>query len=176
MQDKESYRYEKKHRYNPHTNYTDCTVNGIESGFTVEAKGERENDEDETEFTAGGFAADTTSVTMKNCTVTNLLSVRADDHFGKAGGFVGFSSAGSLNGVTKDENPSSLLGVDQLLALEADIIPSYDHCEVTYVDGGFVQANAAGGYTGEFRSGTVNTKIVAPAVNDRDQAGESRMR
>lgn len=152
-----------------HTNYLDCTVNGIESGFTVQATGTRkDDDEDTTDFTAGGFAGDTTSITMTNCKVNNLRSATADVRYGMAGGFVGYSSAGSLSGVSaeKDEG-SATIDLSQLLQVEADLIPTYNNCEVTYADGGFVQANAAGGFTGDFRSGTVNTGIDQPSEDNR---------
>ena len=140
-----------------HTSYAGSNVYGISSGFTVEATGDRDGALDSTDFTAGGYAGDTTSVTMTDCNVYNLKSVKAHEHYGMAGGFVGQSVAGNLSGVSAERDQgASLLSVGQLVQIEADLIPVFNRCEVSYVDGGYVEANAAGGYAGEFRSGRVN--------------------
>lgn len=158
-----------------HTTYSICNINndeenaenGVADGFTVEATGTRENALDSDEFTAGGFAGDATSTTMTECVVHNLLSVTASDRYGIAGGFVGRSAAGDLSNVSPEKQDTlEVINVGKLLTLQGDLIPSFDDCEVYYVDAGFVQANAAGGFTGEMRSGDVNQNISAPASGE----------
>ena len=142
-----------------HTNYGNCFVIGIDGGYYVTATGARDefDDTDTTDFTAGGFAGDTTSVTMINCRATNLSYVTADDRAGKAGGFVGHAMAGNLAAVSAE--PSSgggLINIGQLVQIGADLVPAFEMCSVSFVDQAYVRANAAGGFAGEFRSGTVN--------------------
>ena len=151
-----------------HTDYLKCTVNGIGSGFTVQTAEPHSANTDKTVFTAGGFAGDATSITMTDCKVYNLLSVTSHEHYGKAGGFVGYSAAGSFEGMaeTLSQAPSAI-NINQLLQLESDVIPNYNNCEVTFVKNGYVEADAAGGFTGDFCSGKVNTDIAAPLPDDR---------
>lgn len=148
-----------------HTDYNNCHVTGVLAGFTVKADGTRDTDNplDLTDFSAGGFAGDVTSAKLTNCTVSLLTSVKADDRFGMAGGFVGRSAAGDLSGIsTQKEKPDTIIGIGQLAQFGADLIPSFDACEVTFADAGFVQANAAGGFAGVLCSGDVNQQITAP--------------
>ena len=58
---------------------TDCSVEGIESGFTVEAVGTPQNENDITSFKASGFVADSNSTQIVNSHVYALLSVTASD-------------------------------------------------------------------------------------------------
>ena len=146
-----------------HTNLTNSNVNGISSGFTVEATGKysETTPPGSTDYNAGGFAGDTTSVTMNDCHVRNLLSVTSDMRCGKSGGFVGYCAAGDLSGINAEgQGNNSLIGVGQLIELQSDIIPKMEKCDVTFVQNGFVKGNAAGGFTGEFRSGTLNVQGV----------------
>ena len=159
-----------------HTNFEDDTVIGVENGFTVEATGSRGHNDNESEFTAGGFAADTTSVTMTRCRVENLKSVTANEFHGMAGGFVGKSAAGSMAGFdAEDAKDDTALSVDQLLKLEADLIPTYKNCHVYFVqdDQGFVRANAAGGFVGDLRSGNINAKEDHSDDENYNEANEA---
>ena len=146
-----------------HSNFGNCFVNGIEGGYYVQAVGSRDefDNEDLSEFTAGGFAGDTTSVTMINCHASALHHVLSDDHAGKSGGFVGDSAAGNLTGVSTKGDNIQLIRVEQLLQIGADVVPSFEMCDVTFSNGGYVKGNAAGGFAGVFRSGTVNMLAVS---------------
>ena len=151
-----------------HSTFTNCVVEGFPAGYTVEASGTRNTDDplDETDFTAGGFAGDCTSVTMTDCHAVNLLSVTSDMRYGKSGGFVGHCAAGDLSEASVgEENGVTVLQLDQLLQLESDIIPRLERCDVSFhyetegdkiICKGFVKGNAAGGFVGECRSGTLN--------------------
>ena len=151
-----------------HSNYGNCYVNGIDSGYTVEATGSRDefDETDLTNFTAGGFAGDTTSVTMINCHANNLKSVTSDEHHGKSGGFVGDSAAGNLSLISAEkEEGVDLINIGQLLQMGSDLIPAFEMCDVHFVDGGFVKGNSAGGFAGQFRGGTVNMMDISKNAN-----------
>jgi len=145
------------------TTYQNANVTGIPDGFTVAAIGASEKATDE--FTAGGYIGKASSVEITDCHVTNLLSVIANDTNGTAGGFTGISTAGGLAEVGEDgsvlvgedTNPG-LIDLGSLLNAAPYLIPLFNNCHVTYVDGGFVQANTAGGFAGDFQSGKVNTE------------------
>lgn len=70
-------------------------MNGIANGFTVKATGKNENNET-TDYAAGGFYGQANSTKTRESHVTNLKSVTADTSTsdGVAGGFVGFSTTG----------------------------------------------------------------------------------
>ena len=74
---------------------TASNVNGIANGFTVKATGKNENNET-TDYAAGGFYGQANSTKTRESHVTNLKSVTADTSTsdGIAGGFVGFSTTG----------------------------------------------------------------------------------
>lgn len=142
------------------TTYTRANVNGIDDGFTVEETGSRSGG-DQTLYTAGGFAAEANSVTVSDSHVMNLLSVTANDSDGIAGGFAGRSSAGGLAGILDDQTKTlDAVQVGQLLNAVPYLVPKYNGCDVTYVSGGCVEGNIAGGFTGEFQSGQVNTDTL----------------
>ena len=48
--------------------------------------------------------------------------------------------------------------INGLLTAVKYLIPSYTMCTVTYVNGGGVSADTAGGFAGSFQSGTVNNQ------------------
>lgn len=141
------------------TTYTRANVTGIEDGFTVCETGFREGG-DETDYVAGGWAAEANSVRVVDCHAANLLSVTANMEDAAAGGFVGDSSAGGLAGVVEEDTSLNVAQVDNLINAVPYLVPSYDGCSVTYVDGGFVQAEDAGGFAGRFQSGKVNTYVA----------------
>lgn len=49
-----------------------------------------------------------------------------------------------------------LLSVNDLLGAMPYLIPSYTDTTVSYVNGGYVEGDIAGGYAGNFQSGKVN--------------------
>ena len=139
--------------------FDDCSVAGRDGGFSVESQGDDESDVD---YAAGGFAAYSGSAEMNGCSVKNLSKVIAPDNNGNAGGFVGVSTANQLADVVNEDGNSnvggSLLSVDGLLGAVGSMVPDYTNCTVTYVNGGSVQADVAGGFAGDFQSGTVDNQ------------------
>lgn len=155
---------------------TASNVNGIANGFTVKATGKNENNET-TDYAAGGFYGQANSTKTRESHVTNLKSVAADTSTsdGIAGGFVGFSTTGGLADALSNADDSSvldnlikggLLSVNDLLGAMPYLIPSYTDTTVTYVNGGYVEGDIAGGYAGNFQSGKVNQFSETDLEND----------
>lgn len=155
---------------------TSSNVNGIVNGFTVKATGKNENNET-TDYAAGGFYGQANSTKTRESHVTNLKSVAADTSTsdGIAGGFVGFSTTGGLADALSNADDSSvldnlikggLLSVNDLLGAMPYLIPSYTYTTVTYVNGGYVEGDIAGGYAGNFQSGKVNQFSETDLEND----------
>ena len=155
---------------------TASNVNGIANGFTVKATGKNENNET-TDYAAGGFYGQANSTKTRESHVTNLKSVTADTSTsdGIAGGFVGFSTTGGLADALSNAEDSSilddlikggLLSVNDLLGAVPYLIPSYTDTTVTYVNGGYVEGDIAGGYAGNFQSGKVNQFSETDLKND----------
>ena len=155
---------------------TASNVNGIANGFTVKATGKNENNET-TDYAAGGFYGQANSTKTRESHVTNLKSVAADTSTsdGIAGGFVGFSTTGGLADALSNAEDSSvldnlikggLLSVNDLLGAMPYLIPSYTDTTVTYVNGGYVEGDIAGGYAGNFQSGKVNQFSETDLEND----------
>ena len=122
---------------------TASNVNGIANGFTVKATGKNENNET-TDYAAGGFYGQANSTKTRESHVTNLKSVTADTSTsdGIAGGFVGFSTTGGLADALSNADDSSvldnlikggLLSVNDLLGAMPYLIPSYTDTTVSYV-------------------------------------------
>nr|WP_241519606.1 Cna B-type domain-containing protein [Bifidobacterium callitrichidarum] len=142
-------------------------VSGIADGLTVTASGHNDNNE-ENDYAAGGFYGQANSTKTRESHVTNLKSVTADtsEADGLAGGFVGYSTTGGLmeaasNGAEdssalKEMIDGGLLSVDNLLGAVPYLIPDYKDTTVTYVNGGYVKGDVAGGFAGNFQSGKVN--------------------
>ena len=160
---------------------TASNVNGISGGFTVAATGKNENNET-TDYAAGGFYGQANSTKTRESHVTNLKSVTADTSTsdGVAGGFVGFSTTGGLADALSNAKDSSvldnlikgdLLSVNDLLGAVPYLIPSYTDTTVTYVNGGYVEGDIAGGYAGNFQSGKVNQFSETDLKNDSTLAG-----
>ena len=155
---------------------TASNVNGIANGFTVKATGKNENNET-TDYAAGGFYGQANSTKTRESHVTNLKSVTADTSTsdGIAGGFVGFSTTGGLADALSNADDSSvldnlikggLLSVNDLLGAMPYLIPSYTDTTVSYVNGGYVEGDIAGGYAGNFQSGKVNQFDKKDLEND----------
>ena len=160
---------------------TSSNVNGISGGFTVAATGKNKNNET-TDYAAGGFYGQANSTKTRESHVTNLKSVTADTSTsdGVAGGFVGFSTTGGLADALSNAEDSSvldglikggLLSVNDLLGAVPYLIPSYTDTTVTYVNGGYVEGDIAGGYAGNFQSGKVNQFSETDLKNDSTLAG-----
>lgn len=136
---------------------TNANVKGIESGFTVEATGVREENSVR-DYTASGFMARSNSTKAENAHVTNLKSVTAAKDGGYAAGFVAISKTGGLAEVGDDNSVKSLLEANGLVNAIGYLIPSYTNCTVSYVNGGSVTGDVAGGFAADFQSGTVNNQ------------------
>lgn len=139
---------------------TDCSVTGLDAGYIVKV-----TQTDTTvvqDYVAGGFAAHCNSTKLSNCHVNKLDCVIAADQQGYAGGFVGVSRTGGLADLADEEGNlevgGSLISVENLLGTIDYMIPIYTNCTVTYADGGYVQADVAGGFAGDFQSGKVNNR------------------
>lgn len=136
---------------------TNANVKGIESGFTVEATGVREGNSVR-DYTASGFMARSNSTKVENAHVTNLKSVTAANDGGYAAGFVAISKTGGLAEVGDDNSVKSLIEANGLVNAIGYLIPSYTNCTVSYVNGGSVTGDIAGGFAADFQSGKVNNQ------------------
>ena len=132
-------------------------VNGIAGGMTVEATSTNSNGE-VVDYTAGGFIGKSNSCEIIKSDVKNLKEVTANDKDGFAGGFVGSSQTGGLADVASEADVKALLNANKLLGAVKYLLPSYTECTVTYADKGGVAADTAGGFAGNFQSGTVNNQ------------------
>lgn len=130
-------------------------VNGSQTGFTVHAKGSREG-ESVRDYSASGFIAKSGSTKVENSHVSNLKSVKAADDGGYASGFVAISKTGSLAEVADDTSIKSLIEANGLVSAVGYLIPKYTNCTVSFVNGGSVTADVAGGFAADFQSGTVD--------------------
>ncbi|MFR7589924.1 MAG: Cna B-type domain-containing protein [Longibaculum sp.] len=144
-------------------NIKDCTVKGIDNGFTVQATGSRTSDSDITEYFAGGFIGQSKSAHIVNSTVDYLKEVKADNQNGFAGGFVGAARTGGLaEAVGNDTDAIKIIGINGLLNGVPYLIPKFKNTTVQFVTNGGVQVsgNYAGGFIGELQSGDIdNTDI-----------------
>lgn len=138
-------------------------VVGVDGGFTVVAKGSDSNNV-ATEFSSGGFIARCNSTDIKNSLVNNLKEVKSATIGGYSGGFVGISRTGGLADVAdkteieKHFTKDSIIEINKLLGAITYLVPKYTNCTVTYVDGGLIEADVAGGFAGELQSGHVNNQ------------------
>ena len=133
----------------------DTNVNGIKDGFTVHAKGSRDSNSVR-DYSASGFIAKSGSTKIENSHVTNLKSVKAADDGGYASGFVGISKTGGLAEVADDNSIKSLIETNGLVNAVGYLIPKYTNCTVSFVTGGSITADVAGGFAADFQSGTVD--------------------
>ena len=142
----------------------DSHVIGVEIGLTVKATGTN-SDGGVVDYVAGGFVGKSHSCEINHSDVKNLKEVSANDTDGYAGGFIGTSQTGGLADVASEEDlkgwiskDTSVLDINGLLTAVKYLIPSYTVCTVTYVNGGGVSADTAGGFVGNFQSGTLNNQ------------------
>lgn len=143
---------------------TGYTTDDTTDGLIVKATGTN-SDGGVTDYVAGGFIGKSNSCEINQSDVKNLKEVSANDTDGFAGGFIGTSQTGGLADVaSKDDldvwidKKTSILDINGLLTAVKYLIPSYTMCTVTYVDKGGVAADTAGGFAGNFQSGTVNNQ------------------
>lgn len=136
----------------------DTYVSGIKDGFTVHAKGSRDSNSVR-DYSASGFIAKSGSTKIENSHVTNLKSVKAADDGGYASGFVGISKTGGLAEVADDNSIKSLIETNGLVNAVGYLIPKYTNCTVSFVNGGSVTADVAGGFAADFQSGTVDNSL-----------------
>ena len=151
-----------------HVRIKDAHVNGITDGLTVLATGSNAHGETNN-YVAGGFIGKSNSCEIRESDVDNLKEVTANDKDGIAGGFVGSSQTGGLADVAGEEDIKALLNVNGLLGAVKYLIPSYRVCKVFYVDGGRVSADIAGGFAGEFQSGTVNNQPITEEESGEEE-------
>ena len=140
----------------------DSHVIGVADGLTVKATGTN-SDGGVVDYVAGGFVGKSHSCEINKSDVKNLKEVSANDTDGCAGGFIGTSQTGGLADVASEEDlkgwitkDTSVLDINGLLTAVKYLIPTYTLCTVTYVNGGGVSADTAGGFVGNFQSGTLN--------------------
>lgn len=133
----------------------DTDVSGIKDGFTVHAKGSRDSNSVR-DYSASGFIAKSGSTKIENSHVIHLKSVKAADDGGYASGFVGISKTGGLAEVADDNSIKSLIETNGLVNAVGYLIPKYTNCTVSFVNGGSVTADVAGGFAADFQSGTVD--------------------
>lgn len=138
------------------------TVSGVSAGMAVEATGNNDADGGTTRFAAAGFIASANSAEVTDGHVKNLASVTAHLEDGVAGGFVGVSRTGGLADVADEAAIKGLLSANNLLNAVGYMIPSYTNVDVSYINGGTVSADMAGGFTGDFQSGTVENPEGSP--------------
>ena len=132
-------------------------VNGVKDGFTVKAISTN-NLGEVVDYTAGGFIGKSNSCEINRSDVKNLSEVSANDFDGIAGGFIGSSQTGGLADVANEADVKALLNINGLVGAIKYLVPSYTMCTVTYVNGGGVSADTAGGFVGNFQSGTLNNQ------------------
>lgn len=142
----------------------DSHVIGVETGLTVKATGTN-SDGGVVDYVAGGFVGKSHSCEINKSDVKNLKEVSANDTDGYAGGFIGTSQTGGLADVASEEDlkgwitkDTSVLDINGLLTAVKYLIPTYTLCTITYVNGGGVSADTAGGFVGNFQSGTLNNQ------------------
>ena len=143
------------------------TVSGVPAGMTVEATGSNAG-ASKTSFAAAGFIASANSAEVTDGHVKNLAHVSADMKDGAAGGFVGISRTGDLADVSDETSIGGILGSNPLVGVESLVnavgylVPSYTNVDVSYINGGAVEADAAGGFAGDFQSGKVENGTDSP--------------
>lgn len=142
----------------------DSHVIGVADGLIVKATGTN-SDGGVVDYVAGGFVGKSHSCEINHSDVKNLKEVSTNDTDGYAGGFIGTSQTGGLADVASEEDlkgwitkDTSVLDINGLLTAVKYLIPTYTMCTVTYVNGGGVSADTAGGFVGNFQSGTLNNQ------------------
>ena len=133
---------------------TDCSVEGIASGYTVETTAQG--------GASGGFIGLCISGKTTDCSADSILSVTAEANEGYAGGFVGRAKAGDAvstigESITGDKTLSAL-EVSNLLGMVSALRPEFDGSELTFVsnDNDQIYGDYAGGFIGDGEAIDVN--------------------
>ena len=132
------------------TKVSGIRVDGIDDvGMRIEATAGKDGH-------AGGFVALGSATKVTASHVADLDTVTASDEGGRAGGFVGTSTASGLADVGDEESIAGLLNATNLLGAITYLLPSFEDVDVTFVNNASVKADYAGGFAGEFEAGTVD--------------------
>lgn len=144
------------------------TVSGVPAGMEIAATGTNAEGQ-KRDYTAAGFIASANSAEVTDGHVTNLASVSANTPHGVAGGFVGTSRTGGLAEVSDADaikglitDGGGLIQIDNLLNAVGYLVPNYTNVDVSFINGGSVKADIAGGFAGDFQSGELGNTAEKP--------------
>lgn len=144
------------------------TVSGVPAGMEIAATGTNAEGQ-KRNYTAAGFIASANSAEVTDGHVTNLASVSANTPHGVAGGFVGTSRTGGLAEVSDADaikglitDGGGLIQIDNLLNAVGYLVPNYTNVDVSFINGGSVKADIAGGFAGDFQSGELGNTAEKP--------------
>lgn len=144
------------------------TVSGVPTGMEIAATGTNAEGQ-KRDYTAAGFIASANSAEVTDGHVTNLASVSANTPHGVAGGFVGTSRTGGLAEVSDADaikglitDGGGLIQIDNLLNAVGYLVPNYTNVDVSFINGGSVKADIAGGFAGDFQSGELENTAEKP--------------
>lgn len=144
------------------------TVSGAPAGTEIAATGTNAEGQ-KRDYTAAGFIASANSAEVTDGHVTNLASVSANTPHGVAGGFVGTSRTGGLAEVSDADaikglitDGGGLIQIDNLLNAVGYLVPNYTNVDVSFINGGSVKADIAGGFAGDFQSGELGNTAEKP--------------
>lgn len=144
------------------------TVSGAPAGMEIAATGTNAEGQ-KRDYTAAGFIASANSAEVTDGHVTNLASVSANTPHGVADGFVGTSRTGGLAEVSDADaikglitDGGGLIQIDNLLNAVGYLVPNYTNVDVSFINGGSVKADIAGGFAGDFQSGELGNTAEKP--------------
>lgn len=144
------------------------TVSGVPAGMEIAATGTNAEGQ-KRDYTAAGFIASANSAEVTDGHVANLASVSANMPHGVAGGFVGTSRTGGLAEVSDADaikglitDGGGLIQIDNLLNAVGYLVPNYTNVDVSFINGGSVKADIAGGFAGDFQSGELQNGTGKP--------------
>lgn len=144
------------------------TVSGVPAGMEIAATGTNAEGQ-KRDYTAAGFIASANSAEVTDGHVANLASVSANTPHGVAGGFVGTSRTGGLAEVSDADaikglitDGGGLIQIDNLLNAVGYLVPNYTNVDVSFINGGSVKADIAGGFAGDFQSGELQNGTGKP--------------
>lgn len=144
------------------------TVSGVPAGMEIVATGTNAEGQ-KRDYTAAGFIASANSAEVTDGHVANLASVSANTPHGVAGGFVGTSRTGGLAEVSDADaikglitDGGGLIQIDNLLNAVGYLVPNYTNVDVSFINGGSIKADIAGGFAGDFQSGELENTAEKP--------------
>lgn len=116
---------------------------------------------------SGGFVGLQIGTQIENSSIKNSTYIIYASNYG--GGFAGTSQTGGLADVSDVDGIKKLLDIQGgLLGAISYLIPSYTNCTVTFVDGGYVDADIAGGFVADMQSGTVDNATISTVDDSTD--------